>query len=149
MLVQMREIVSKMWKVAESLDKIQLGEHISFIKKDGNVRYAMKGETIILLFDIAGTNNLLNDKQIEYLRLLPHCHQTQRGPISRMAVRSSSTVLMLYSFLSMSIRYLFLSMTRLPQKLFRDDLQLADRPRALIKRWLSFSQNETDTTGIA
>lgn len=72
MLMQMREIVSKMWKVAESLDKIQLGEHISFIQKDGNVRYAMKGETIILLFDIAGTNNLLNEKQIEYLRYVLH-----------------------------------------------------------------------------
>lgn len=72
MLAQMREIVSKMWKVAESLDKIQLGEYISFIKKDGNVRYAMKGETIILLFDIAGTSDLLNDKQIEYLRYVLH-----------------------------------------------------------------------------
>lgn len=72
MLTQMREIVCEMWKVAESLDKIRLGEHISFIQKDGNVRYAMKGETIILLFDIAGMNAPLNEKQIEYLRYVLH-----------------------------------------------------------------------------
>ena len=72
MLDQMRGVVCRMWEVAESLDNMGVGKLIPFISDSSDVRHAMKGEMIIMLYDIVGTDKKLSREQVEYLRYVLH-----------------------------------------------------------------------------
>lgn len=72
MLGQFREVVCKMWSVAEKLDEVEFAKYIPVIPEGSDVRHTMKAELIVNLFEIMGFDNIPDEKQIEYLQYVLH-----------------------------------------------------------------------------
>ena len=72
MLVEMRETVCEMWKVADNLDNQGLGKVIPFIPEGSDLRHTIKGELIYMLLRFYGFENLPNPDQVQFLRYVIH-----------------------------------------------------------------------------
>ena len=71
MLQQMRNTVTKMWKVAEDLEEAGIGKQIPFVSEYSDIRHTMKAEVLMIMFAIAG-NTLPDDQQMTLLQYVLH-----------------------------------------------------------------------------
>ena len=72
MLRKCRGVVNKMWGVAEELEEKGIGKLIPIVPENSDVRHAMKAEVIIQALEIAGIENLPNERQIAFLQYVLH-----------------------------------------------------------------------------
>ncbi len=72
MMGQYRDVVCKMWKIADDLEQMGIGKLIPTVSESYDIRHTMKAEVLSDIFYVAGTKNEPCDEQVKFLRKVIH-----------------------------------------------------------------------------
>lgn len=72
MMEKYRDVVCKMWNIAEELEEMGIGKLIPTISESNDIRHTMKAEVLSDIFYVAGNKNVPCDEQVRFLREVIH-----------------------------------------------------------------------------